>query len=535
MLARGLSIGLPRILSGYGALVPPETPDRASAEQRLLEREEQYRRIFEATSDGLIVNDRDTGLVVEVNPAFCRMHGYEYEELIGIHPTTFIHPDDQHLFAEYIEAVLEGREFRARAREIHKDGSIFYVEVHGTTFLFRGRPHVLGVLRDVTNEVEATRLLEQRVAERTHELASLLSLANEATATHELAQLVSLVLPEVERMLACSWAGIYLKNGEALVRVDEETNDSRVDRVPLPEAWPALIGEEMMVGEGGLTALFPDGVSASCSLVVSLAAGGETIGVLCLARPKGQPFGDEQRALARGVADQLSVAISNARYFEATQQSAALEERHRIARDLHDSVSQSLFSLTLHTRTAELTLARAGLDADSDLGRSLRQVSELTRGALAEMRALIFELRPGALAEEGLGAALSKHSAAVTAREGLEISVEVPEERLPLSVEQEQHLYRLAQEALHNVVKHAQAGHAWVEIVAGDGEVVLTVRDDGVGFDPAEPHPGHFGLETMGERASRIGAELSLESAPGAGTRVRVQVAVPPAAASPEP
>lgn len=506
-----------------------ETSDRerASAEQQLLEREEQYRRIFEATSDGLIINDVDTGLIVEVNPAFCRMHGYEYDELIGIHPTIFIHPDDHHLFAEYIEAVSGGREFRARAREIHKDGSVFYVEVHGTTFLFRGRPHVLGVLRDVTNEVEATRLLERRVAERTQELASLLSLANEATATHELAQLVSLVLPEVERMLACSWTGIYLEDDGALVRVGEETSDSRTDRVPLRDAMTA---EEMVVGEAGLNALFPDGVSASCSLVVPLAAGGEPIGVLCLARPKGQPFGDEQRALARGVADQLSVAISNARLFEATQQTAALEERHRIARDLHDSVSQSLFSLTLHTRTAELALARAGLDADSDLGRPLQQVSELTRGALAEMRALIFELRPGALAEEGLGAALSKHAAAVTAREGLDISVQASEERLPLAVEQEEQLFRLAQEALHNVVKHAEAKHAWVELAATDDEVVLIVRDDGVGFDPAEPHPGHFGLETMRERASQIGAELRLESEPGAGTKVRVHVAVPPPA-----
>lgn len=524
-----LDIGLLPILSGYGALMSPETSDRerASAEQRLLEREEQYRRIFEATSDGLIVNDLDTGLVVEVNPAFCRMHGYEHDELIGIHPTTFIHPDDHHLFAEYIEAVPQGREFRARAREIHKDGSIFHVEVHGTTFLFRGRPHVLGVLRDVSNEVEATRLLEQRVAERTRELASLLSLANETAAAHELAQLVALVVPEVERMLACSWAGIYLKDGEALGRVDQEDDGSRADGVPLPEGWPALTGGETALGEAGLGALFPEGVSVSCSLVVPLAAGGDTIGVLCLARPKGQPFGDEQRALARGVGDQLSVAISNARYFEATQQAAALEERHRIARDLHDSVSQSLFSLTLHTRTAELALARAGLDADSDLGRPLQQVSELTRGALAEMRALIFELRPGALAEEGLGAALAKHSAALTAREGLEISVRVPDERLPLTVEQDEHLYRLTQEALHNTVKHAQAERASVELVDGDGEVVLTVRDDGVGFDPAEAHPGHFGLETMRDRASRIGAGFNLESAPGVGTKVQVRVALP--------
>jgi PAS domain S-box-containing protein len=508
--------------------------DRASAEERLLEREEQYRRIFEATSDGLIINDLDTGLIAEVNPAFCRMHGYEYEELIGIHPTTFIHPDDHHLFAEYIDAVSQGREFRARAREIHKDGSIFYVEVHGTTFLFRGRPHVLGVLRDVSNEVEATRLLERRVAERTHELASLLSLANEAAAAHELGQLVAVVLPEVQRMLACSWSGIYLRGDKALVRVDEGADASPSYGVPLPENWAMLAGGEVTVGEGGLRGLFPEEVSASCSLAVPLVAGGETIGVLCLARPRGQPFADEQRALARGVADQLSVAISNARYFEASQQTAALEERHRIARDLHDSVSQSLFSLTLRTRTAELALDRAGLNADSDLGRPLQQVSELTRGALAEMRALIFELRPGALAEEGLGAALAKHSAAVTAREGLEISVEIPEERLPLTVEQEEHLYRLAQEALNNTVKHAQADHAWVQLLAGDRDVVLTVRDNGVGFDPAEPHPGHLGLETMRDRASRIGAELTFQSAPGEGTEVRVRVAVPRPAPSSE-
>jgi signal transduction histidine kinase len=143
------------------------------------------------------------------------------------------------------------------------------------------------------------------------------------------------------------------------------------------------------------------------------------------------------------------------------------------------------------------------------------------------MRALIFELRPGALAEEGLGAALSKHSAAVTAREGLDISVQVPDERLPLTVEQEEHLYRLAQEALHNAVKHAHADHAWVELDAGDGQVVLTLRDDGVGFNPAEPRPGHLGLETMRDRAAGIGGELTLESTPGVGTTVRVKVQTP--------
>ena len=249
----------------------------------------------------------------------------------------------------------------------------------------------------------------------------------------------------------------------------------------------------MVVGEGGPERAVSHGVSASCSLVVPLAASGETIGVLCLARPKGQPFGDEQRALARGVGDQLSVAISNARYFEATQQTAALEERHRIARDLHDSVSQSLFSLTLHARTAELALARAGLDTDSDLGRPLQQVSELTRGALAEMRALIFELRPGALAEEGLGAALAKHSAARhRARRARDLG---PGSRRAASAERSSRKSTSIAWPRRRCTTPSStprpSTRGW-SCIAADGEVVLTVRDDGVGFDPAEPHPGHL-------------------------------------------
>ncbi len=516
--------------ASYGVPVSGGTSDDsatrldATAEQRLLEREEQYRRIFEATSDGLVINDPETGVVVEVNPAFCRMHGYAYDELIGMHPTQFIHRDDHGLFVEYVQAISEGRDFRARARDLRKDGAAFDVEVHGTTFLFRGRPHLLGVVRDVSAEVRATRLLEQRVAERTHELASLLSLANRAATTLEFDRLVAIVLPEAERVLACSWAGIYLRDGELLERVDGTTAVSAPRRIALPNEWSVLAAGEMLGGEGGWEPLFPAEVSCASTLVVPLAASGGTFGVLCLAHTGGELFAEGQRALARGVADQLSVAISNARHYATTQEAAALEERHRIARDLHDSVSQALFSLTLHARTAELALGREGIDPQGQLGQSLRQVSELTRGALAEMRALIFELRPGALAEEGLGAALSKHAAAVTAREGLEIEVRVPEARLTLAVEQEEHLYRLAQEALHNVVKHAKALNAWVELDADDARVLLLVRDDGSGFDPAQRSAGHLGLDTMQERAVRLGAQLSVQSAPGAGTTVRVEL-----------
>ena len=462
---------------------------QASAEELLLEREAQYRRIFEATSDGLVVNDLETGLVVEANPAFCRMHGYSYDELIGMHPTRFIHPDDHYLFDEYVTAISEGRDFLCRARQVRKDGTLLDVEVHGTSFLFRGRAHVLGVLRDVSIEAEATRLLEQRVAERTRELSSLLALANQAATTLELERLIEVVIPEVERVTGSAWVGIYLVEGESLLPAGEA---SVAQPAELPERRDALAAGEPITGDPALaTGLFPGDTANADAVVLPLVASGELTGVLCLAHAGNGGWGEEQLALAHGVADQVAVAISNARRYQVSQQSAALEERHRIARDLHDSVSQSLFSLTLHARTAELALEQAGLDPGSVLGRALQEVAELTRGALAEMRALIFELRPGALAEEGLGAALTKHAAAVSARDGLLIEVQAPAERLSLSVAQEEQLYRLAQEALHNVVKHAHAGRARVELAPRAGSVQLLVRDDGRGFDAdsAVPRP----------------------------------------------
>jgi signal transduction histidine kinase len=202
---------------------------------------------------------------------------------------------------------------------------------------------------------------------------------------------------------------------------------------------------------------------------------------------------------------------------------AALE-RQRIARDLHDSVSQSLFSTTLHVRTAQHALKLEQLDPDGPVGEELGEIGQLTRGALAEMRALIFELQPGALAEEGLAAALSKQASALSAREGLLIEIDGPDQRLPLAPEVEEQLYRLGQEALANVVKHARASNATVRIAASDDTVSIEVADDGRGFDPAAVGPDHFGLRSMRGRVADLGGRLEITSAPGRGTALRVEV-----------
>ena len=200
------------------------------------------------------------------------------------------------------------------------------------------------------------------------------------------------------------------------------------------------------------------------------------------------------------------------------------EERQRIARDLHDSMSQSLFSTTLHLRTAERALAREGVDPAGPVGRELDRAAQLTGGALAEMRALVFELRPGALAEDGLVVALRLHAAGVGAREELAIAVHGPDERLPLTPAAEEQLYRLGQEALANVVKHADASAAAIDVTTAGGAVALAIRDDGRGFDAAVGRAGGFGLRSMRARAAELGSRLEIASAPGHGTVVRVEV-----------
>jgi signal transduction histidine kinase len=227
--------------------------------------------------------------------------------------------------------------------------------------------------------------------------------------------------------------------------------------------------------------------------------------------------------LAAIVSERRRAALELAESHRREGERAALE-RQRIARDLHDSVSQSLFSTTLHVRTAQRALELGEPDRTGPVGEELREIGQLTQGALAEMRALIFELRPGALAEEGLVAALTKQASALSARERLVVEVDGPGERLPLGPEVEEQLYRLGQEALANVVKHARASNATVRIAAGDDTVLIEVSDDGCGFDPAAVGREHFGLRSMRGRAADLGGRLEVTSAPGRGTVLRVEV-----------
>jgi signal transduction histidine kinase len=198
---------------------------------------------------------------------------------------------------------------------------------------------------------------------------------------------------------------------------------------------------------------------------------------------------------------------------------ASGEERAHLARELHDSVTQALFSMTLLSRSIELLLVKD----PSQVPAKLASLRDLQKDALAEMRALIFELRPGNVEESGLIGALKTHTAGLAGRIGLPVVLDADLDARP-PIEVEETLYRIAQEALHNTVKHAGAHQVRIEVDRGPDGVRLKVSDDGRGFDPATVPDGHLGLAGMRARAEKLGGRITLKSAPGQGTSIEVVV-----------
>jgi GAF domain-containing protein/HAMP domain-containing protein/anti-sigma regulatory factor (Ser/Thr protein kinase) len=296
-------------------------------------------------------------------------------------------------------------------------------------------------------------------------------------------------------------------------------------------AWVASSGEPLLVPDvtkDSRYLLLPGSEEIRAEVAVPLQTSTGVIGVLDVQSDRLHSLDESDLAVLKSVAHQAAIAIENARLYEQAQQAAALEERSRLARDLHDAVTQTLFSASLIGEVVPTVW-----ESDETEGRKLLQeLRHLTRGALAEMRTLLLELRPAALAESSLDELLRQLCEAASGRSGVAIKVVIEGDERELPPDVHVALYRIAQEALNNVVKHARAADVQVRLgctapVEGvDAErgivVELAVMDNGCGFDPGQVSPDRLGLGIIRERAEAIGATLRIESEPGMGTEVSV-------------
>jgi PAS domain S-box-containing protein len=513
--------------------------ERQRAERAVREREAQYRSIVESVGDGVLITDLHQ-VVVAANPALLRLTGYSETALVATHPRQYLHLDDLQPFDSFLTRASNSDEISARALCVRQDGGLSRCEIRGRRFSYGGRPHVLSVVRDVTERERAFQELERRVADRTRALSTVLEISKTVASTLELGPLLHLVLEQLRTLVDYTGATILIRrddDGDLFILehqgplTQEQVRAAHVsaedaDRCPtLNRGSPVVVDDAQSDSPSArayresmppaVLSLFP---YARSVINLPLKARDRVIGVLRIDSDRPNAYSVYDAELAWALANQAAVAIENARLYDRAREVAAYEERQRLARELHDSVTQTLCAVGMLGRTLPKIWER-----DTTEGRAaLRSLDEMTQSALAEMRTLLLELRPDTLVEADLPDLLRQLAAGLRSRASAPIDLEL-EGTLQLPADVHVTLYRVAQEALANATRHAGANRLRVTLQQAAGGATLRVFDDGIGFDPTHALPGHLGLVIMRERTRAIGADLDIVSHPGRGTTVTVR------------
>ncbi len=499
--------------------------------------EEEYRNIFEAAGDGLIIYDIEMELVVEANPAACEMYGYTRQEFIRLNPAVFMIPESHDVFRDHARMAEPGIKFESVAVHKRRDGTPFHVEVRKSVINYQGRSCLLSAVRDVSQRIQTEKILGEKIEARRREQATLLAISHTLASTLELQP--GLILDQLREIIEYTYGGLFALEDSSLVtlavRGVGQLEQSAPIRIHLntPETLVTLFNKHQPIRIADLWSDDPQaqflrsiiGNEAAMLLEgmqswmwVPLAVKGRIIGGVGMAETTKNYFTAHHADLALSVANQAAITMINAELYGHAQELAVLEERQRLARNLHDAVNQSLFSAGL---IAEV-LPRLWDRDQTEARHSLEDLRRLMRGAMAEMRALLAELRPSTLTDSDLGDLLRLLGNALEGRTNLPVAVTVSGEFI-LPAEVQVTFYRVCQEALNNIAKHAKASKVEINLKQDGAVIELSIRDDGLGFDTKQTFSGHYGLGMMRERAEVAGALLTVMSHPGHGTEITIR------------
>lgn len=397
--------------------------------------------------------------------------------------------------------------------------------------------------RDLQEEIRKHETTEARLRRTRDELSTTLSISRELVSTLELESLLDLILEGAQKVITFdSAAGIMTLNNDRLefqvyhgLPVNEDMDSLAFPVKAVTPIKNLVLDRQAFIiddlkQEPGLAQEFLKNVGSSLEdsfgrgrswMCVPLIAREEVIGLLGLVHQKPGYYHANTLELAQVFANQAAIAIENTRLYQQAQAAAVAEERNRLARDLHDSVAQTLYGLTLQAEAAARKLEAGEEDIAVNYLRQIRQSAQQT---LIETRMLIFDLRPQALEQSGLKAALKARLEAVEGRSGIQVTTHLEDVgRLPAQIEN--HLYRIALEALNNSLRHARASRVSVSLTRQNGLLTLLVDDNGVGFNLNQMgRQGGLGIGGMRERAEQIGAQFSIQSEKGGGVQVKVEV-----------
>ena len=558
-ILRNLAFAVISTLALYG-VVSREFRTRAATEAALHDSEARYRSILDAMEEGVVLQDA-TGHILTCNASAERILGLSQAELTGLTSLDprwqALHEDGSPFPGDDHPAMLALRAGQSQSNIImglaRPDGALTWLSVNARPLFHPVQTHPYAVVvtfSDITQRKQAEHALqlaeagyrtrlEQRVAERTQELASLLDSSHLLATTLELKPLLRLILQQIQSIVDYTF-GLILVVTDTDTTLEYDYATAIGDLRPIGEL-PALdtlqlrsilaagrepISVTDVMGNSTAAQFFQRTVAPCLStsaaavrawLWTPLVVNDRLIGGISLAHAVPNRYADHHVGLLTTIANQAAVAIENARLYAEARELATLQERQRLARELHDSVTQQLFSASLIAEVLPQLYQQ-----DQVEGRDyLEDVRRLTRGALAEMRTLLMELRPTALYEATLIDLVRQLAEAFTGRTRVPVEIDVMGDPTP-PVDVKIAVYRVTQEALNNIAKHAKARHVRVSLTGADDTIALQITDDGRGFDRASVRPDRLGLNIMHERAISIGAAITIESEAGRGTTIGV-------------
>ncbi|MBE7434584.1 MAG: PAS domain S-box protein [Anaerolineales bacterium] len=534
----------------YRVVNVQDISQRKAAENALRDSEQRSAAIIATLTEGIVFHNAD-GMITLCNAAAERILGLSVDQILGrtsIDPRwRTIHEDGSPFPGETHPAMVTlhtGTSLSNVVMGIYKpDDTLTWISISTHALFSSENDNPYGVVvsfTDITDQKSMYELLEQRVAVRTRELKAFLEVSQIVNSNLELGPLLKIILEQLKKVIDYAGAGIAKLDGDDFVvveylgivpretmlgfrssvyqdtgyrKVAESKQPVIIDDIWRNDPWLNLLRN---ITNQDMLAKFRD---IHSWMGIPLISHDQLIGVLRLDHQEPGHFTSAHADLGLAFANQAAIAIENARLHEQALRLAAFQERQRLARELHDSVSQALYGIALGARTAQMRLETE----PEKLAEPLDYILSLAEAGVSEMRALIFELRPESLQNEGLVAAITKQSDALHARYNLQVITDFGPEP-DISLDWKEALYRITQEAMQNIAKHSHATKAEVRLHQKDSYLVLEIHDNGMGFDPGREHPGHLGLQSMQERVAQIGGTFTVVSQPGIGTTISVSI-----------
>ncbi|MGJ3241234.1 MAG: PAS domain S-box protein [Anaerolineae bacterium] len=504
--------------------------EHAEILDRLRQNEQRFRAMVEKGSDLIIQLDVD-GQIIYVSPSVSRLLGCADADLIGKPLTDYVHPNDLPNLAQMLEQLITGSDspplgtYRVRAQF----DEFVWFEFIGTNLL-----HVAGIEAIVINGRDISERQKRLEAERTQLVIaeSLLDSSIALNTTLNFDDVVSRILENVGSIIPHQSANVMIIDEDGFTQVRAAHDYDRyghqddtgfvfnVRTTPtfatmLANKRPLLINN---VAQSDLWTWRASDMPLQSYLSAPILEQDQVIGFINLESSVANQFTDNHVEYIQLFAFLASIAITNARAYQQVQQLAALEERQRLARELHDAVSQTLFSASVIADS----LTKSDFSDTQKLMTGITKINQLNRGALAEMRSLLVELRPQAIVNSPLSDLITTLCNGIQGRANLDVQVQVVGEFDVLAADVQLQLYRITQEILNNIHKHARATLVNVELRKQNGQIDIVIADDGIGFDLNTGQADHHGITIMRERAEKIGASLQIDTSTDEGTYVHV-------------